>query len=146
MAVIKCNLFYKNYIIDLSNRDITNIKKIGVFTGPPSDGGGSQTLLLNNNDIININIDNFDIGVLNLDNCNIQTLKDFNNEFWISLYKLSLKNNNIINYETIEMLQWAQNLRAFVNPCIFYFEGNPASPIGTTFEQILLTKNVTCIY
>jgi hypothetical protein len=65
-----------------------------------------------------------------------------------SLITLNLQNNQITTQGYEDSEPWATAQPSFIslNGCRIFFNGNPDSPIGTNFETILATKNVTLFY
>jgi hypothetical protein len=63
-----------------------------------------------------------------------------------SVTQVVLNNNQFTTQGYEDSEDWATAQPYFINGCTMFFTGNPDSPIGTNFETILATKNVTLSY
>lgn len=63
-----------------------------------------------------------------------------------SVTQVGLNNNQFTTQGYEDSEDWATAQPYFINGCTMFFTGNPDSPIGTNFETILATKNVTLSY
>jgi hypothetical protein len=63
-----------------------------------------------------------------------------------SVTQVAFNNNQFTTQGYEDSEDWATAQPYFINGCNMSFTGNPDSPIGTNFETILATKNVTLSY
>lgn len=121
--------------------DAKNITDVNIFAVD-----GVTDLFLRDNQIVDFNpsiaLPN---SLTNLD-LRLNQLSQFNPSIPIptTITTLALSDNNFTDYSLSE--PWANEQPAFTNLCTIVFNGNPVTPIGTTFETILNTKNATLIY
>jgi hypothetical protein len=113
--------------------NISDIMSLMTITNITSLNVNSDTILSEN--LIDLYLGNNNIESLN----SYFTLPE-------NLQNLGLESNQFTTQGYEDSEDWATAQPYFINGCTMFFTGNPDSPIGTNFETILATKNVTLSY
>jgi hypothetical protein len=140
-----------NFVLDRTyNIDNLNISDFSELTFNPSTNISDIMSLMTITNIMSLNVNSDTIlsenlNGLELSNSNIESLNSY---FTLpeNLQNLGLESNQFTTQGYEDSEEWATAQPYFINGCNMSFDGNPDSPIGTNFETILATKNVTLSY
>jgi hypothetical protein len=140
-----------NFVLDRTyNIDNLNITDFSELTFNPSTNISDIMSLMTITNIMSLNVNSDTIlsenlNGLELSNSNIESLNSY---FTLpeNLQNLALEFNQFTTQGYEDSEDWATAQPYFINGCTMSFTGNPDSPIGTNFETILATKNVTLSY
>jgi hypothetical protein len=126
--------------LDLSYNQISKIENLSTLVN-------LTVLYLSDNQISKIENLSTLINLTSLDLRGNQINKfDENVLLSTNLVFFDLIQNNFTTSDYTNAEAWANNQPVFTNPYEIYFNGNPDSPIGTSFADILSTKNATLQY
>lgn len=140
-----------NFVLDRTyNIDNLNISDFSELTFNPSTNISDIMSFMTITNIMSLNVNSDTIlsenlNGLELSNSNIESLNSY---FTLpeNLQNLGLESNQFTTQGYEDSEEWATAQPYFINGCNMSFDGNPDSPIGTNFETILATKNVTLSY
>jgi hypothetical protein len=140
-----------NFVLDrtynINNLTITDFSEL-TFNLSTNISDIMSLMTITNTTSLNVNSDTIpseNLIDLNSGNNNIESLNSY---FTLpeNLQNLGLESNQFTTQGYEDSEDWATAQPYFINGCNMSFGGNPDSPIGTNFETILATKNVTLSY